>query len=193
MDWSASGFAEGIIDECYERYCSPQSAERAKSLGDVVGHNRALRIRDFAAVVECDHAIHCGDVGRSIAMWKMWAMMAHGVNGLQRYALHLTRTVILLEEDLPKPLATIAKHSLIIPSSEVKGHCVAKDFYLETQNYKLKHLHNSAVRSPFDLYHLTQENVVLRQHQMLTILLSGKRNKHGTIGRVFQYNPGGEF
>lgn len=71
--------------------------------------------------------------------------MAHGLRGLPRYALHLSRFIVLVEQDLPPTLAKFIKHSLLIPSGQRADHWVGNDFWLETQNYWLKHFFNQGV------------------------------------------------
>lgn len=86
-----------------------------------------------------------GDVGRVLLMWKRWALMAHGVKGLSHYAIHLPRFILILEKFLPPKISTAIKHSLLIPTGGRDGHWVAKDFYLEIQNYWLKYFYNNSV------------------------------------------------
>jgi hypothetical protein len=106
-------------------------------------------LRDLATVVEADHAMRAGDIGRLMSMWKRWSIFAQGINGLSHYALHLPWYILILEEYLPKKLAKVIKHSLLIPSSGREGHWVAKDFFLEVQNYWLKYFYNNSVCNLF--------------------------------------------
>lgn len=71
--------------------------------------------------------------------------MAQGISGLSHYAIHLPRFITILEKNLPKTLAKAIKHSLLIPSAGRGGHWVAKDFYLEIQNFWLKYFYNHSV------------------------------------------------
>lgn len=86
-----------------------------------------------------------GDVGCLMLMWKRWSVMAQGIKGLSHYSLHLPRTVLLLEKYLPHGLSQIIKHSLLVCPSGREGHFVAKDFFLEIQNYWLKFFYNNSV------------------------------------------------
>lgn len=139
------GMAQSIIDRCYERYFTVDSLETSSQTGDWTLYNLRLRLRDFASIVEGDHAMRAGDIGRTMSMWKRWALMAQGLKGLSHYAIHLPRFILILEKFLPPKIAKSIKHSLLIPTGGRDGHWVAKDFYLEIQNYWLKYFYNNSV------------------------------------------------
>lgn len=141
--------AHELIDKCYNEFCSPESLRSCESKGDKVGYNLRLRTRDFATVVEADRATHAGDIGRLTIIWKKWALMAHCLKGLPRYALHLTRFLVLVEQDLPPELAKVILHSMLIPSVHRPGHFVGNDLWLEHQNFWLKHFFNQTVSELF--------------------------------------------
>lgn len=61
------------------------------------------------------------------------------------YALALPRYILLLEEYLPCSVGRALRHSLLVCPSGRPGHFVAKDFYLEMQNYWLKYFYNHSV------------------------------------------------
>lgn len=145
MNLSKTDQAESIVDECYNEYFSSESLSNAKENSDWTCYNLGLRLRDFASVVEADRAMRQGDIGCVVLMWKRWSIMAQGIVGLSHYGLHLPRLILLLEEDLPKPLAHAIKHSMLIPASGRAGHFIAKDFFLEIQNYWLKYFYNHSV------------------------------------------------
>lgn len=142
---SEPGRAQELVDDCYHKYFTGDSIRKASEDGDLTLYNLRLRLRDFATIVEADRAMRQGDVGCLMLMWKRWSIMAQGIQGLSHYALHLPRVVHLLEYDLPKGLATLIKHSLLICPSGREGHFVAKYFYLEIQNYWLKFFYNNSV------------------------------------------------
>lgn len=73
--------------------------------------------------------------------------MAQGVSGQSHYAIHLPRFITILEKNLPKNLAKAIRHSLLIPSGGHASHWVAKDFYLEIQNFWLIYFYNHSVSS----------------------------------------------
>lgn len=123
-------------------------------------YNLCMRLRDFATVVEADSATRAGDIGRLILMWKKWAIMAQGLPGLSHYSLHLPHIILLLEQDLPFELACVIKHTLLIPSNERVGHCLAVDEYLEVHNYWLKYFYNNSV-SPACFSNPSVERIVL--------------------------------
>lgn len=137
--------AQSIIDECYDRYFGLDSLEAASKTGDWTLYNLRLRLRDFATIVEGDQAMRAGDIGRTLSMWKRWALMAQGLKGLSHYAIHLPRFILILQKFLPPKIAKAIKHSLLIPTGGRDGHWVAKDFYLEIQNYWLKYFYNNSV------------------------------------------------
>lgn len=139
--------AQGLIDECYDMYCSTGSIRTSSQMNDGALYNMRLRLRDFATVIEADKAMRAGDIGRLMSMWKHWSIISQGLTGLSHYALHLPRYILILEEYLPKNLARVIKHSLLLPSAGREGHWVSKDFYLETQNFWLKYFYNHSVHS----------------------------------------------
>lgn len=139
------GSAQSIVDECYERYFTVSSLKESAETGDWTLYNLRLRLRDFASIVEGDQAMRAGDIGRVLLMWKRWAVMAQGLKGLSHYAIHLPKFILILEKYLPAKIAKAIKHSLLIPTGGRNGHWVAKDFYLEIQNYWLKYFYNNSV------------------------------------------------
>lgn len=141
------GSLKAIIDECYRRYLSHDALKESKEKQYWTIYNMQLRLRDFASIIEGDNAMRDGDIGRVIRMWKRWSIMAQGVSGLSHYAIHLPRFITILEKNLPKNLAKAIKHSLLIPSGGRAVHWVAKDFYLEIQNFWLKYFYNHSVSS----------------------------------------------
>ncbi|KAI7955717.1 hypothetical protein MJO29_007116 [Puccinia striiformis f. sp. tritici] len=131
-----------IIDECYERFFSPSARRNAWLMKSGKHYNLLLRLRDFATVVECNAAMRAGDVGRLINIWQRWTIMAQGIPGLTNYAIYLPRMLLSLTKVLPEGLQKVLKHSLLITPSGRPNHFVAKDFYLEVQNYWLKFFYN---------------------------------------------------
>lgn len=89
--------------------------------------------------------MRAGENGRVLLMWKRWAVMAHEVKGLSHHAIHLPRFILILERYLPPSIAKAIGQSLLIPTGGQDGHRVAKDFYLEVQNYWLKYFYNNPV------------------------------------------------
>ncbi|PLW13261.1 hypothetical protein PCANC_18941 [Puccinia coronata f. sp. avenae] len=139
------------ITDFYNKYCSgdvrakvyedassdpPKSSPKLSSL--------LIRLHEFSTVVEANRAMKAGDVGRLLNVWKMWAVMAQGLKGLTNYASYLPRTILLLNEILPPSLAKLFRHSLLFSPSGRDNHFVAKDFYLEIQNYWLKFVYNQS-------------------------------------------------
>lgn len=118
------------------------SLSEAEEKSDWTGYNLRLILHDFSSVVKGDCAMRQGDTGQVVSIWKLWSLMAQGIAGLSHYGLHLPQLILLLEEDLPKPLAHAIKHSMLVPASGRAGHFVAKDFYLEIQNYWLRDFYN---------------------------------------------------
>ncbi|KAA1098473.1 hypothetical protein PGT21_035615 [Puccinia graminis f. sp. tritici] len=160
---------EEIVGNCYTRFFSPFALREAQAKKDAKHINLLLRFRDFATVVECNRAMRAGDVGRLINIWRQWSVMAQGIKGLTKYAIHLPRLVLLITKVLPQGLQAVIKHSLLVSPSGRPGHFVAKDHYLEIKNYWLKYIYNQTGRGTeikrlVDLYSiniLTVRNVVL--------------------------------
>lgn len=163
--------AQALIDECHRMYCSTHSIRQASQSNDGALYNMRLRLRDFGTVIEADDAMRAGDIGRLMSMWKHWSILAQGLTGLSHYALHLPQYILILEEYLPKKLAHVIKHSLLIPSSGREGHWVSKDFYLETQNVWLKYFYNHSVS--IQLFQNSIINLI-----QVTLNLVGSRNKY---------------
>ena len=83
-----------------------------------------------------------GDIGRFLNMWRCWTVMTHGIKGLNNYAIYLPRMIILLTKVLLKGLATTLLHSLLINPSRRPKYFVAKDFFLENNDFWLKYFYN---------------------------------------------------
>lgn len=139
-----------VIDQTYDRYFGPKSIHQAEEQSDDQLIRFLLRLQDFATVVEASRAMSAGDVGRMIRMWKRWSVMAHGMKHLKHYANYLPRLIILLNRTLPKDVAEIMKFNLLVCPSGRPGHFVAKDFFLEVQNFWLKFFYNNVVREHFE-------------------------------------------
>ncbi|POW21641.1 hypothetical protein PSHT_02129 [Puccinia striiformis] len=142
--------AQTVIDQCYERLFSPKArraAEKEATKKDSPNPklaNLLLRLHDFATVIEADRAMKAGDIGRLLNMWRMWSVMAQGIKGLNKYAIHLPRMLILLTDVLPPGLQKVLQHSMLITPSGRAGHFVGKDFFLEVQNCWLKYVYNNS-------------------------------------------------
>lgn len=131
LDLTKATGCNQLLDIVWNRYFDASAIERARQSSDHIHYNFLMRLRDFASVVEAHDSTRAGDIGRLMAMWKRWSVMAQGLPGLSHYARHIPRIVLLLEQDLPKGLAKVIKHSLLIPSNEREGHWMAIDEYLE--------------------------------------------------------------
>lgn len=126
-----------VIHETFNQYFGPKSIQKAEDACDHKLIRFLLRLQDFATIVEASQSMSAGDVGRMIRVWKRWSVMAHGMNHLKHYANYLPRLIILLNKTLPKDVADIIKFNLLVCPSSRKGHFVAKDFFLEVQNFWL--------------------------------------------------------
>ncbi|OAV92052.1 hypothetical protein PTTG_09885, partial [Puccinia triticina 1-1 BBBD Race 1] len=132
-----------VIDSVYNNYLSPQALSKSKNLKAPGLANMLLRLRDFSTIVKCNRAMKAGDIGRVLNIWKRWAVMAVGIQGLTNYAIDLPRMYLLLTKVLPPGLRLVLKHSLLISPTGRPNHFVAKDFYLENQNFFLKYFYNN--------------------------------------------------
>ncbi|KAH9821005.1 hypothetical protein DFH28DRAFT_1190502 [Melampsora americana] len=131
-----------VVDECFKDFFTAISLHKMEKSNNWHAYNLRLRLQDFASIIEGEDAMRQGDIGRVMLMWKRWSLMAQGMKGLSHYALHLPRMILLLESGLPPELAKLIKHSMLIPASGRPGHFIAKDFFLELQNYWLKYFYN---------------------------------------------------
>ncbi|PLW06155.1 hypothetical protein PCANC_26172 [Puccinia coronata f. sp. avenae] len=136
------GDIDDLVDKVYEKFMSVNALEKAKEDKDHRLTNLMLQVRDFATVVECDNAMRTGEIGRVLSMWRLWSVMAHSIKGLNKYGIQLPQMLLLLTEALPEGLQKVLWHSLLISPTGRPGHFVAKDFYLELQNYWLKYFFN---------------------------------------------------
>ena len=133
---------QSIIEKTYDRFFSPHSLRSASLEKSPKLSNLLLRLADFATIVEGNAAMKNGDIGQVMNVWKQWAIIAQGVKKLTQYSIQLPWMIILLNEILPKGLGQVIRHSLFIAPSGRPKHFVAKDQYLETQNYWLKYFFN---------------------------------------------------
>ncbi|PLW22851.1 hypothetical protein PCASD_14567 [Puccinia coronata f. sp. avenae] len=133
-----------IIEECYVDYCTPKARWAAAADKDTKLSNTLMLFHDFSTVVEAKRLMKAGDVGRLMLIWKKWSIMCQSLNGLNHYATYLSRTVLLLDRILPVSMRRYLRHNLLISPSGRPGHFVAKDFWLEIQNYWLKFFFNKS-------------------------------------------------
>jgi hypothetical protein len=131
-----------IVEEVYRKYCTGEAREAASKKKCPKLHNLLIRLEEFSTIVEANRAMKAGDIGRLLNVWKKWSVMSQGLKGLRNYSAYLPRMVLLLTEILPPSLAKHFRHSLLFSPSGRENHFVAKDFYLELQNYWLKFFFN---------------------------------------------------
>lgn len=134
-----------VVEATFKSIFCASALSKAQNNEDERKCQLLLRLRDFATVVEANRSMSAGDIGRLMYMWKRWSLMIQGMKGLTHYSNYLPRLVLLLTKTLPKPLAHLISHSLLITSSGRPNHFVAKDFFLEVQNYWIKFFHNHSV------------------------------------------------
>ncbi|KAI7958836.1 hypothetical protein MJO28_002627 [Puccinia striiformis f. sp. tritici] len=131
-----------IVDECYSTFCTRQARKAAKALNCPRLYNTLLMLHDFSTVVEAKPSMKAGDIGRLLSVWKKWSLMAQALPGITNYSSYLPRQVLLLTVILPPSLRKYLRHNLLMSPTGRKDHFVAKDFWLEIQNYWLKFLYN---------------------------------------------------
>lgn len=136
---------DSLVKATYVDYMSGTALANARDSKDGRRAQVILRLRDFATVVEAQRAMSAGDIGRLMDIWKRWSVMVQGVVGLTHYSNYLPRLIRLLTTVLPAELSRVIRHSLLLSPSGRKGHFVAKDFFLEVQNYWLKYFYNNSV------------------------------------------------
>ncbi|EFP76793.2 uncharacterized protein PGTG_02254 [Puccinia graminis f. sp. tritici CRL 75-36-700-3] len=104
--------------------------------------NTLLQLHDFSTVVEAKRSMRAGDVGRLLLIWKKWSLMSQALRGITNYSSYLPRMVLLLTVISPPSMSTYLKHNLLFSPTGRRNHFVAKDQWLEVQNYWLKFLFN---------------------------------------------------
>ncbi|KAH9810542.1 hypothetical protein DFH28DRAFT_1131935 [Melampsora americana] len=167
-----------LIELVCRKYFDADALEAARLSEDHTQYNLRLRLRDFATVMEAQEATRAGDIGRLMAMWKRWAVMAQGLPGLSHYSRHIPRLVLLLEEDLPKGLAHAIKHSLLIPSNERDNHWVAMDEFMEIHICWLKHHYDTTGRgTDIDRLILRISNNITMLRKMMQLIKSEAGHK----------------
>lgn len=140
-----------MVDKTYNLLFSGEALLKAQDAKDNRKIALLLRACDFASVIEAKRAMSAGDVGRLMSMWKFWSVMIQGIKGLTHYSKILPQVVAMLTKTLPEPITHVLKHNLLIAPSGRPNHFVAKDFFLEVQNYWLKFFYNNAVSLEFVL------------------------------------------
>ncbi|KAI7965451.1 hypothetical protein MJO29_003549 [Puccinia striiformis f. sp. tritici] len=130
-----------IVDECYSSFCTRKARQSAKGCDSPRIYNTLLMLHDFSTVVEAKRSMKAGDIGRLMSVWKKWSLMAQALPGITNYSSYLPRQVLLLTVILPPSLSKY-RHNLLMSPTSRPDHFVAKDFWLEIQNYWLKFLYN---------------------------------------------------
>ena len=92
--------------------------------------------------MEANWAMNAGDIGRLMNIWKLWLVMSQSLKGLNHYLLYLPQLVLMLTQLLPPSLSKLFRHQMLVSPSGRPNHFVAKDFFLENQNYWLKYFYN---------------------------------------------------
>ncbi|POW10466.1 hypothetical protein PSTT_06094 [Puccinia striiformis] len=111
--------------------CKPGTEERVK-----------LPTAKWNAIVdECQAIDESWDIGRLYQYGKV-VFDAQALPGITNYSSYLPRQVLLLTVILPPSLRKYLRHNLLMSPTGRKDHFVAKDFWLEIQNYWLKFLYN---------------------------------------------------
>ncbi|OAV95875.1 hypothetical protein PTTG_26545 [Puccinia triticina 1-1 BBBD Race 1] len=130
------------IEACYTNFFSPKARRATSRDSSPKLHALLLRLHDFSTVVEANRAMKAGDIGRVMKMWKIWSIMTQALPGLVNYRSYLPCMVLLLQNILPPDVSKYILHTLLMSPSGRQNHFVAKDYYLELQNYSLKFLYN---------------------------------------------------
>jgi hypothetical protein len=126
-------------------------------------------LHDFSTFVEAKIAMKGGDVGRLIIVWSKWCLMAQALPGITNYLSYLPRLVFLLTVFLTPSMRKYLCHNLLISPTGRKDHFVAKDFWLEIQNYWLKYFYNQCGnRTQIDWLHdVFSLNIMMVSHMIL--------------------------
>ncbi|KAH9443424.1 hypothetical protein Pst134EA_015655 [Puccinia striiformis f. sp. tritici] len=127
-----------IVDKCYPSFCTRKARQSAKGCDSPWLYNTLLMLHDFSTLVEAK----AGDIGSLMSVWKKWSLMAQALPGITNYSSYLPRQVLLLTVILPPFLSKYLRHNLLMSPTGRPDHFVAKDFWLEIQNYWLEFLYN---------------------------------------------------
>jgi hypothetical protein len=152
-----------IFNQCYETYCTASARKAAESRDCPKLHNTLVQLHDFSSVVEAKRIMKAGDVGRLMIVWKKWCVMAQSIKKITNYSSYLPRTVILLSGGLNPSLSKYLRHNLLISPTGRDNHFVAKEFWLEIQNYWIKYFYNkSGIGTQIDcLQDIFSPNIIL--------------------------------
>ncbi|KAG0146269.1 hypothetical protein CROQUDRAFT_133231 [Cronartium quercuum f. sp. fusiforme G11] len=69
-DLSQPDVAGKLIDDVYDKYFTGEFLCNAEEAMYGALYNLWLRLQDLATIIEADHAMHAGDIGHLITMWK---------------------------------------------------------------------------------------------------------------------------
>ena len=150
-----------IIDQCYNQFFTPQAqALAARNQTSARLSNTLIMMHDFSTFAEAKRSMSAGDVGRLMIIWKKWSVMSQSLPGITNYSSYLPRMVLLLTVILPPSLSKYLRHNLLISPSGRENHFVAKDYWLEIQNYWIKFFYNNngmgtQIERLRNIFHLT--------------------------------------
>ncbi|OAV96595.1 hypothetical protein PTTG_26274 [Puccinia triticina 1-1 BBBD Race 1] len=136
-DWNA------LINKCYNMFFSSEARRTAAARKCPKLHNTLVMLHDFSSVVEASRAMKAGDVRRLMIVWKKWCFMTRSLSGSTNYSSYLPRMVLVLTVILPAALRKYLQDNLLFSPTGRKDHFVAKDFWLEIQNSRLKYFYNN--------------------------------------------------
>ncbi|PLW32873.1 hypothetical protein PCANC_07072 [Puccinia coronata f. sp. avenae] len=135
-DWNA------IVEDCYQKFCTGTARKEAKDQTCPKLYNTLMMLHNFSTVVEARRSMKAGDVGQLMIVWSKWCLMTQALPGITNYLSYLPRMVLLLTVILPPSMRKYLRHNLLISPTGRLHHFVAKDFWLEIQNYWLKYFYN---------------------------------------------------
>jgi hypothetical protein len=130
------------ITEGYTKFCSPQARREAAKEKSSRLHNVLVCLHGFSTIVEGNNAMKAGDIGRLMNIWKMWAVMSQSIDSLKHYSAYLPRLIFLLTKALSPSQSKLMRHNILMSPSGRSDHYMAKDHFMEHQNYWLKHFFN---------------------------------------------------
>ncbi|PLW31054.1 hypothetical protein PCASD_16050 [Puccinia coronata f. sp. avenae] len=106
-------------------------------------HNVLVRLHDFSTIIEGNNAMQAGDIGRLMNVWKMWAVMSQAIKSLKHYSAYLPSLIFLLTKALLPSQSKLLKHNILMSPSGRPDQFMAKDHFMEHQNFWLKSFFNS--------------------------------------------------
>jgi hypothetical protein len=177
--WTIPSFKwNSTITECYTKFCSLQARREAAKYKLSRLHNVLVCLHNSSTIVEGNNSMKAGDIGRLMNVWKMWAVMSQSIDSLKHYS--VPRLIFLLTKALSPLQSNLMCHNILMLTSGRSDHYMAKDHFMEHQDYWLKHFFNGGgIGTQIDqLKKLFSMNIFLVRTLFSLLLLSVVQKAH---------------